>query len=118
MLICRNCGTAHQGQRVLPGSGWIELVLWLAYIIPGLIYSIWRRSTRRPTCAACGSRDLVSTATPIGRKLAQEHYPDGNLPPPLPAGPAPAARRTSPVLVFALALVLLGAALVIFKPGV
>lgn len=77
MLICKNCGTAHRGEHTLPGNGWIELVLWLAYIVPGLIYSIWRRSRQRPTCAACHSRDLVDAGTPVGRRLAAEHYPQG-----------------------------------------
>jgi hypothetical protein len=93
MLICKNCGTAFIGQRALPGNGWIELVLWLAYLVPGLIYSIWRRSSRKPTCASCGSRDLVDASTPVGKQLAQQHYP-GGLPAPLPAA-APA--KANPV---------------------
>lgn len=108
-MICKQCGTAHRGENVLPGSGWIEFVLYVAYIFPGIIYSIWRRSTRRPTCAACGSRDLVGAQTPVGQKLAREHYPDGMppAPPPLPP-PPPAVRRG---LVWALVVVLVALAI-------
>ena len=89
-MICKNCGAAHQGGR-LPGSGWIELILWLWVLLPGLIYSIWRRSSR-PACSACGSRDLVPVSAPAGRALVQQHYP-GGLPPPPVVPPAVVPRR-------------------------
>lgn len=98
-LICKQCGTAHQGERVLPGNGWIEFVLYIAYVFPGIIYSIWRRSKKQtPTCAACGSRELVGLDTPVGRKLAREHYPEGLPPGPPPAPPPPPAVRSNVVL--------------------
>lgn len=75
-MICKQCGTVHDGARNLPGNGWIELVLWLAYLVPGLIYSIWRRSKSRLTCGACGSRDLVPLDSPVGRRLRAELPPD------------------------------------------
>lgn len=85
-LICKNCGTIATGDRgPLPGSGAIELVLWLFALLPGVIYSIWRRSGR-PTCAGCGSRDLVASDTPVGRQLLQQYHPG--------ATPAPLARRS------------------------
>lgn len=88
-MICKQCGTVHDGSVNLPGSGWIELVLWLAYMVPGLIYSIWRRSKRKPTCRSCGGRELVPLYSPIGAKLVNEHYPGGIPPraPPAKAGP-------------------------------
>lgn len=92
-MICRHCGTAQRGQSALPGSGWIELVLWLCWVVPGLIYSIWRRGGK-PACTSCGSRDLVDESTPVGKQLLQQHYP-GGAPAPLP--PAPPA-KTSPVI--------------------
>lgn len=111
-LICKQCGTAHAGERVLPGSGWIEFVLWFAYIVPGLIYSIWRRSKRHPTCGACGSRDLVDVATPVGSKLVREHYPNG-LPaaPPPPPPPPPPVR---PSIAYAVAALLAASVLISF----
>ena len=105
-LICKQCGTAHQGERVLPGNGWIEFVLYFAYVFPGIIYSIWRRSKRTPTCAACGSRDLVGLTTPVGRKLAREHYPEGI--PPGPPAPPPAPPAVRPNVVFWLVAILAG----------
>lgn len=108
-MICKQCGTAYRGEHVLPGSGWIEFVLYFAYVFPGVIYSIWRRSKRYPTCAACGSRDLVSVHTPVGERLVREFYPNGLPPaPPSPPPPPPAVRRgllwTSAVVLAALAI--------------
>ena len=110
-MICKQCGTVHDGKQHLPGNGWIEAVLWLAYIFPGLIYSIWRRSARKPTCGACGSRDLVPLSSPVGKSLQAQFYPDGL---PLPKSPEPrrmnsferAVDRTARVLLWALGAVL------------
>lgn len=72
--ICKQCGTLNLKGDALPGSGWIELVLWLCYIVPGIIYSIWRRNKKNAACEACGSRELVQIGTPVGAKLILEHH--------------------------------------------
>ncbi len=56
------------------GSIAIEIVLWLAFLIPGLIYSIWRLTTRRDACAACGSAELVPENSPRGRELLLAYH--------------------------------------------
>jgi hypothetical protein len=53
------------------GSFVIEIVLWLAFVIPGLLYSLWRQSTRQKVCPACGNATLIVANTPDGRKLAE-----------------------------------------------
>lgn len=73
-VICHSCGS--RGAKTLtPGSILIELVLWLCFILPGLIYSIWRLCGRRKVCAACSASSLVPIQSPVGRELAQK-YPD------------------------------------------
>lgn len=70
--VCKSCGNA--GSRIdTPGSVAVELVLWLCFIVPGLIYSLWRRSAQRDVCDRCGSPDIVPLDTPIGRKLATDY---------------------------------------------
>jgi len=53
---------------VKKGNGWIELVLYFFYIIPGVIYSIWRRSDPPNVCPLCKAPGLVlaSAAKPDG----------------------------------------------------
>lgn len=62
---CKTCGTVATSKTSIKGSIFIEIVLWLCLIIPGLIYSLWRGTTRHQTCPACGSADLVPTNSPI-----------------------------------------------------
>ncbi len=63
-LFCTSCG--HQGMpsRSTPGSILIEIVLWLCFIVPGLIYSIWRINKRHDTCSSCGSNNLIPANSP------------------------------------------------------
>ena len=67
--ICGNCGTQDKIKWVAKGSIFIEIILWLMFLIPGLIYSVWRQSTKQRTCKACDSTNLVPKNTPIGEKL-------------------------------------------------
>ena len=84
-MVCRDCGSVGETETEIRGSRFIELVLWLCFLIPGLIYSIWRRSNRRELCAACGSDKVVPMDSPIGQQLAQSA---GYTPqPPRPASP-------------------------------
>ena len=36
-----------------------------------VVYSLWRLTTRRDVCAACGSATLVPPDTPVGRRTLQ-----------------------------------------------
>lgn len=71
LLICTTCGAQtdmpHTKTR---GLFAVEVVLWLAFVIPGLLYSLWRQSTRQKVCPTCGSATLIVANTPDGRKLA------------------------------------------------
>ena len=72
-LICSNCGTACYAGDVdykNKGSFLIEVVLWLCFLVPGLIYSIWRRSNLEKLCPKCGSSALMPLDTPRGKQLA------------------------------------------------
>ncbi|MDD2839021.1 MAG: YqaE/Pmp3 family membrane protein [Sulfuricurvum sp.] len=44
------------------GNGWIELILYLFYLIPGIIYSIWRRSGEPNVCPICKSDTLIPSS--------------------------------------------------------
>lgn len=59
---CTNCKVyaPYANNR---GNGWIEVVLYICYIIPGVIYSIWRRRGNSKVCATCKQTSLVSSAS-------------------------------------------------------
>lgn len=71
-MICSNCGTMGTGKTMVQGSFLIEVVLWLFMILPGLIYSIWRLTTKKVGCASCGGNALIPLNSPRGRQLAKE----------------------------------------------
>ncbi len=45
------------------GNGWIELALYLLWIIPGVLYSIWRRTGNTSVCPKCNSANLIQAST-------------------------------------------------------
>lgn len=71
--VCTACGHVGPTQTVTKGSIWIEIVLWCCFLAPGLIYSIWRHTTRRSGCSACGAEQLVPVDSPVGKKLIAEY---------------------------------------------
>jgi hypothetical protein len=72
-LICTTCGTqTDMPQSKARGSFVIEIILWLAFIIPGLLYSLWRQSTRQKVCPSCGNATLIVANTPDGRRRAEQ----------------------------------------------
>lgn len=72
-LICPNCGTIGTPATVTRGSILIEIVLWVCFIVPGIIYSVWRLTTRTKACAACGAENMVPLDSPKGKKLQSEY---------------------------------------------
>lgn len=49
----------------------VEIILWLCFIVPGLIYSIWRMSSYHAACPVCGSSTLVPLNSPNGQKILE-----------------------------------------------
>jgi hypothetical protein len=58
---CNSC-TNFTETPIKKGNGIIEIVLWLCYLLPGLIYSIWRRSGVANVCPTCKVAGLVLAA--------------------------------------------------------
>lgn len=69
--VCKDCGTVGKTKTVARGSMAVEVVMWLCFIVPGLIYSVWRLSSKHEACRACGSERLIPAETPAGRQLAE-----------------------------------------------
>jgi hypothetical protein len=69
-LVCTRCGTAFkQPKKFVAGSFALEVLLWLLFLLPGLLYSIWRQTTRAKVCPSCKSPDIIRLDTPEGRRL-------------------------------------------------
>jgi hypothetical protein len=73
-VICSNCGYIGSAEKKKKGHIAIEIILYLFYIIPGIIYSIWRRTGRSNVCPTCKQMTLVPIESPVGQRLMKENY--------------------------------------------
>jgi hypothetical protein len=64
-MFCKACGHSGRSKVKTRGSMGIEIVLWLCLLVPGLIYSIWRLTSKGSACESCGSEDLVPPNSPV-----------------------------------------------------
>ncbi len=67
-FICGECNSVLEFEQSKRGSRIIEMILWSTLVIPGLIYSIWRKSARKKICYYCGS-DFVFPDSVNARSL-------------------------------------------------
>lgn len=63
-VYCTTCGSEAPAKSVTKGSIGIELILWLLFLVPGLIYSIWRLTTKHRACKVCGSTVIIPPQSP------------------------------------------------------
>ena len=69
--VCTNCGYQGEAGTQTPGSFLAEVALWLCFIVPGVIYSVWRLTARRKVCPQCKQPTMIPIDTPKGQELAK-----------------------------------------------
>lgn len=67
--VCRDCHSVVKTKSIVSGHFLIEIILWCMFIIPGLIYSIWRNGTRKKVCAECGCDKVVVAHSKAGERF-------------------------------------------------
>lgn len=70
--ICSNCGFKGKEKLYTKGNIGLELVLWLIFLLPGFIYSIWRHASRYYGCPQCGAANMLPLDSPLAQKLLRE----------------------------------------------
>ena len=75
VMYCTACGTEGRGKTKTRGSLLIEVVLWICFLVPGLIYSLWRHSSKHKVCGACGAAALVPLNSPVARAARPSAVP-------------------------------------------
>lgn len=75
--ICRSCMSTISPIKITPGSFLVEIVLFLLFILPGLLYSAWRISNRYAACPVCRSREIIPLHSPAAQSLLQRNAPTG-----------------------------------------
>jgi hypothetical protein len=79
-MLCPNCGHKGKPKLYTKGNIFLEIVLWLLFLLPGLIYSIWRLSSRYRGCPQCEAPNMLPLNSPLAQKLIHDLEP-----PPQPA---------------------------------
>ena len=67
--FCKSCGKIVTPRNTVKGSFFVEVILWLLFLLPGMIYSIWRSATKAKVCPSCGSKELIEASSPLARQL-------------------------------------------------
>jgi hypothetical protein len=68
-MVCTRCHTVARPKTRTGGSFVLEILLWLMFLLPGLIYTLIRSASTAKVCPACGSADLVPTSSPVGQQV-------------------------------------------------
>ena len=71
-VICTVCGHVGKVKNLTKGSFMIELLMWIFFIIPGIIYTIWRLTTQQKVCSKCNSPSIIPVDTPKGQELLKK----------------------------------------------
>jgi hypothetical protein len=71
--LCKSCGAVGKATTVTPGSFLIETVLWVAFIVPGILYSLYRITKRHNACPVCKSREIIPVDSPIAKRVLSEN---------------------------------------------
>jgi len=74
-MYCPNCGCSAKPATITRGSFGIELLLWLFFLIPGLMYSIWRLSSRYKGCPMCKQPGMIPLDSPRAKAMLAGHSP-------------------------------------------
>jgi len=75
-IMCSTCGYVSTVEYQLPGSAVIEIILYLFYLLPGIIYSVWRRtdSNKIAVCPKCGGRSISNIMSAEGHMSFKRFY--------------------------------------------
>ena len=57
IVRCSQCGYVGPAEPKAPGKMWLEAVFWVAFMVPGVCYSIWRLFWRKYLCPQCKAAD-------------------------------------------------------------
>lgn len=86
--VCAQCETVGDSKVRMPGSFVVELALYLLWILPGVIYTVWRYTNTERACTACGAKTLLPVDSPAGQRIINSAATTSvPLPPPVWSSP-------------------------------
>ena len=67
--VCTACCCTDKPIKYRRGRNKREILLWICFIVPGLLYTIWRNTSTILACPRCETTTMISTKTPHGQRL-------------------------------------------------
>lgn len=64
---CTQCGSVGDQKRYTKGSLGMEIILWLLFILPGVLYSVWRLTSKYAGCPKCRAANMIPVTSPVAR---------------------------------------------------
>jgi hypothetical protein len=71
-MYCGNCGAVGKPRKRVKGYFLMEVFLWLCFLLPGFLYSIWRLTTKDLVCPQCGAPNMIPTNSPKAQAALQK----------------------------------------------
>lgn len=72
-MVCTTCHTVGRVKTQVKGSLLVEIFMWCFFLLPGIIYSLWRITSKQKVCGACGSPLLVPVDSSVGKKITADY---------------------------------------------
>ena len=72
-FYCTSCGSVGKPRVRNRGSSAIEIILWLCFIFPGLLYTLWRMGRKDRYCRACKAPNPIPADSPIAQRALDAH---------------------------------------------
>jgi len=72
-FICQECGEIGWPRKIVPGSFLLEVFLYFLFVIPGLIYTVYRSSHRQEVCPVCRAR-MLPLGSAGGHQVVQRFF--------------------------------------------
>ena len=69
---CTRCGTVAPPQFQEDGHPFVAAILLVLFILPGVIYWMWQRSTQRWVCSKCGNESTIPVNSPVAQQALSQ----------------------------------------------
>lgn len=66
---CPSCGTLGSPKTYTKGHFLMEVILWCCLLVPGVLYSLWRLSSKYKGCPSCQHPGMIPADSPQAKKL-------------------------------------------------
>ncbi|MBK8568553.1 MAG: hypothetical protein IPN81_00440 [Nitrosomonadales bacterium] len=71
--LCISCGYVGRMETITKVSTDTETILWFCFLIPGLIYSIWRFHSRHEECPICDQATIIPADSSEAQKIIRKN---------------------------------------------